>query len=264
MNSEKLQKVLARAGLGSRREMERRIEAGRVRIDGRPATLGDRVTPAARIDMDGRPVSAAALAPAERRVIAYHKPTGELVTRHDPEGRRTVFARLPRLDRGRWLAVGRLDINTAGLLLLTTDGELAHRLAHPAYELVRDYAVRVFGQPDAATLQRLCAGVQLDDGKAAFESIAPLDGGEAANHWYRVRLREGRNRLVRRLWESQGLSVSRLMRIQYGPVAMPPGLREGQVQALRAGEVRHLAELVDLPPSAGTSAGRTGHARRRR
>lgn len=259
MSSEKLQKVLARAGLGSRREMERRIEAGRVQVNGRPATLGDRVDATARIHVDGRPVRAAALAPARRRVIVYHKPTGELVTRSDPEGRRTVFRRLPRLKEGRWLAVGRLDINTSGLLLLTTDGELANRLTHPAYQLVRDYAVRIFGHPEAATLRRLTEGVTLEDGPAAFESIQPLDSGEAANSWYRVRLREGRNRLVRRLWESQGVQVSRLMRVQYGPVAMPPGLREGQVQALTAGEVRHLVELVNLDDDAPA-----GHERGRR
>ncbi len=278
MSSEKLQKVLARAGLGSRREMERRIEAGRVQVNGHRATLGDRVEPGARIHLDGRPVSAAALAPTDRRVIVYHKPTGELVTRSDPEGRRTVFRRLPPLRSGRWLAVGRLDINTSGLLLLTTDGELANRLAHPSYRLVRDYAVRIFGQLDEATLRRLTEGVTLEDGPAAFESILPLDAGEAANSWYRVRLREGKNRLVRRLWESQGVQVSRLMRVQYGPIEMPAGLREGQVKALTAGEVRHLAELVDLgdegggdrahkrhrPPSPRHGGRRPGHERKRR
>lgn len=258
MSSEKLQKVLARAGLGSRREMERRIEAGRVQVNGRPASLGDRVEPGARIHVDGRPVSAATLAPTARRVIVYHKPTGELVTRSDPEGRRTVFRRLPRLKSGRWLAVGRLDINTSGLLLLTTDGELANRLAHPSYRLVRDYAVRIFGRLDEATLRRLTEGVTLEDGLAAFESIQPLDTGEAANSWYRVRLREGKNRLVRRLWESQGVQVSRLMRVQYGPVEMPAGLREGQVQALTAGEVRHLAELVNLEGDRNGEKTRTG------
>ena len=279
MSSEKLQKVLARAGLGSRREMERRIEAGRVQVNGQRASLGDRVEAGARIHVDGRAVSAAALAPTTRQAIVYHKPMGELVTRSDPEGRRTVFPRLPRLKGGRWLAIGRLDINTSGLLLLTTDGELANRLAHPSYQLVRDYAVRIFGQVDDALLRRLTEGVRLEDGPAAFESIRALDAGEAANRWYRVRLREGRNRLVRRLWESQGVQVSRLMRVQYGPVEMPPGLREGQVQALTAGEVRHLAELVGLAdepradrPGTGQranqparrGAGRSGHDRKKR
>lgn len=246
MTSEKLQKVLARAGLGSRREMERVIGDGRVDVNGRRASLGDRVDSTARIHVDGRPVGAAARAPDERRVIAYHKPTGELVTRHDPEGRRTVFPRLPRLKAGRWLSVGRLDINTSGLLLLTTDGELANRLAHPSYQMVRDYAVRIYGRVEASLCERLIAGVTLEDGPAAFESIQPLDPGDHANTWYRVRLREGKNRLVRRLWESQGVQVSRLIRVQYGPYEMPSRLREGQVHVLTAGEVDDLAERVGL------------------
>ncbi len=246
MNSEKLQKVLARAGYGSRREMERAIEAGRVEVDSRRAQLGDRVATGARIRVDGRPVTRKALEPVPRRVIAYHKPMGELVTRSDPEGRRTVFTRLPVLKGARWIAIGRLDINTSGLLLLTTDGELASRLMHPRYELLRDYAVRIFGRVEPAMIERLTAGVTLEDGRAAFDHVVTLDSGRAANEWYRVRVREGRNRLVRRLWESQGVQVSRLMRVQYGPVEMPAGLREGQYQALSRGEVRHLAGRVDL------------------
>lgn len=269
MTTEKLQKVLARAGMGSRRAMEGYIEAGRVEVDGKPAKLGDRVDAKSRIRVDGRPVSAVEMAEPERRVIVYHKPNGEVVSRQDPEGRRTAFDRLPKLQAGRWIAVGRLDINTSGLLLLTTDGELANRLMHPRHQLARDYAVRIFGKADADMLRRLSEGVVLEDGKAAFESIEPIDSGRAANEWYRVRLREGRNRLVRRLWESQGVQVSRLMRVQYGPIAMPAGLREGQVQALTAGEVRHLAELVDLPVSkpqrstAGRAQRKSGGPRRR-
>ncbi len=247
MTTEKLQKVLARAGMGSRRAMEAVIESGRVEVDGKPAKLGDRVGPSAKIRVDGRLMGARSLAEPERRVIAYHKPTGEVVSRSDPEGRRTAFDRLPRLETGRWVAVGRLDINTSGLLLLTTDGELANRLMHPSHQLARDYAVRIYGRVEPEMLKRLLAGVTLEDGDAAFESIEPIDTQRAANEWYRVRLREGRNRLVRRLWESQGVQVSRLMRVRYGPVELPPGLREGQVQALSAGEVRHLAELVGLP-----------------
>ena len=244
--TEKLHKVLAQAGLGSRREMEQWIVQGRVRVNGQVASLGDRVNAKARISVDGRPVLSSALAATPRRVIAYHKPLGELVTRHDPEGRRTVFQRLPKVQGGRWIAVGRLDINTGGLLLVTTDGELANRLMHPRYELERDYAVRVYGRVDEAVCQKLLAGVDLEDGRAAFESIVPVDSGRAANEWYRVRLLEGRNRLVRRLWESQGLQVSRLMRVRYGPVELPAGLREGRFEELPAAAVRQLAERVGL------------------
>jgi 23S rRNA pseudouridine2605 synthase len=248
LSSEKLQKVLARAGVGSRRELERWIADGRVRVDGQKATLGDRVEPGARIHVDGRLVNTASLEAPARRVIAYHKPTGELVTRSDPEGRRTVFTRLPRVKGARWIAIGRLDINTAGLLLVTTDGELANRLMHPRHEIARDYAVRVYGRVDEATRQRLTQGVDLEDGRAAFDALAPLDTDRAANEWYRVRLREGRNRLVRRLWESQGLQVSRLMRVQYGPIEMPAGLREGQFDELDTPRINALLEAVGLDP----------------
>lgn len=262
MTTEKLQKVLARAGVGSRREMERWIAAGRVSVDGCPATLGDRVGAGARIAIDGRPLGKRAAEPLPRRVLAYHKPAGEVVTRSDPEGRRTVFSRLPRLRGGRWVAVGRLDVNTSGLLLLTTDGSLASRLMHPRYQLPRDYAVRVFGHVTPEVLERLQRGVALDDGEAAFERIEVLAAGEAANEWYRVRVREGRNRLVRRLWESQGVTVSRLLRVQYGPVALPPALREGQYHELGAGERRELCALVDLAGAeAGAGRGSTRPAR---
>lgn len=263
MTSEKLQKVLARAGIGSRREMERVIDEGRVEVDGRRASLGDRVDERARIRVDGRVVGATARSAGERQVIAYHKPTGEVVTRHDPEGRPTVFRRLPRLRSGRWLSVGRLDINTSGLLLFTNDGELANRLAHPSYEMVRDYAVRIFGSVDDSICRRLLAGVELDDGRAAFESLQPLDHGEQANSWYRVRLREGKNRLVRRLWESQGVQISRLIRVQYGPYEMPPRLREGQIQAFTAGEVRDLAHRVGLAEANAGDGDRRPRAHRR-
>lgn len=263
MTSEKLQKVLARAGLGSRRDMERWIADGRVRVNGQKATLGDRVESTARISVDGRAVNAASLTAPPRRVIAYHKPTGELVTRSDPEGRRTVFTRLPRVKGARWIAIGRLDINTAGLLLLTTDGELANRLMHPRHQIAREYAVRVYGRVDEATRQRLTQGVELDDGLAAFDALTSLDIDRAANEWYRVRLREGRNRLVRRLWESQGLQVSRLMRVQYGPIEMPAGLREGQFDELGPRQVQALLDAVGLSeaPSAA-SAPRSATKRR--
>jgi len=253
--TEKLQKVLARAGLGSRRLMEQWIRDGRVRVDGQLATLGDRVGCDARISVDGRPLPARSLAGPERRVLIYHKPEGEVTTRSDPEHRPTVFERLPRVPKGRWIAVGRLDVNTSGLLLFTTDGELANRLMHPRYGLTREYAVRIFGEVTEAMRERLLSGVDLDDGIAAFEEIEVLSDTAGANDWYRVRLREGRRREVRRLWESQGVVVSRLMRIQYGPVHLPSGLRQGQHRLLPPGEVAALCRQVGLDPATGARAG---------
>jgi 23S rRNA pseudouridine2605 synthase len=267
MTTEKLQKVLARAGLGSRRQMEAWIRDGRISVNGRPATLGDRVAGDERITVDGRPLARRATTATERRVLVYHKPEGEVTTRSDPEGRPTVFAPLPVLRGARWIVVGRLDVNTSGLLLFTTDGELAHRLMHPRYRLIRDYAVRVFGEVDAAMLQRLAAGVDLEDGRAAFEHVEVLSQTEGANDWYRVRLREGRRREVRRLWESQGVRVSRLMRVQFGPVALPPRLRQGQYQELGAGEMRALCAAVGLderssaPERRRTASNRRGRRR---
>ncbi len=246
MNTEKLQKVLARAGLGSRRRMEEWIKAGRIAIDGRVATLGDRISGNERITVDGRSLARRAVAASERRVVAYHKPEGEVTTRSDPEGRPTVFSRLPVLRGARWIVVGRLDVNTSGLLLFTTDGELATRLMHPSYGLARDYAVRIYGAVDAAMTPRLRQGVELEDGRAAFESVEVLSRTDGANDWYRVRLHEGRRREVRRLWESQGVRVSRLMRVQSGPVALPPRLRQGQHHELGPGELRALCRAVDL------------------
>ncbi|MGD8428844.1 MAG: pseudouridine synthase [Ectothiorhodospiraceae bacterium] len=266
--TEKLQKVLARAGVGSRRQMEQWISDGRVRVDGRVASLGDRVGPAARITVDGRPLGKRAARPQESRVIVYHKPAGEVTTRSDPEGRPTVFGRLPKLSGGRWIAVGRLDVNTSGLLLFTSDGELANRLMHPRYRLPRDYAVRVYGEVTPEMVNRLLAGVRLDDGLAAFESVEALSSTDAANDWYRVRVREGRKREVRRLWESLGVRVSRLMRVQYGPVQLPPGLRQGQWRELGRGEVSQLYQLVELDDgtrdkSRGRQQRGRGHGRRR-
>ncbi len=246
MNTEKLQKVLARAGIGSRREMELWIDAGRVAVNGRPATLGDRVAADARITVDGRPLARRAVQAPQGRVLIYHKPEGGVTTRADPEGRPTVFARLPVLRGARWIAVGRLDINTAGLLLFTTDGELANRLMHPRNRLPRDYAVRIYGVVDAAMIARLQGGVVLDDGPAAFERVEVLSSTDGANDWYRVRVREGRKREVRRLWESQGVRVSRLMRVQFGPVVLPPRLRQGQHHELAEGELRGLCRAVEL------------------
>ncbi|GIX21621.1 MAG: hypothetical protein KatS3mg121_0404 [Gammaproteobacteria bacterium] len=259
--SERLQKVLAEVGLGSRRACERLIAEGRVRVNGRVAELGCKVGPQDRIVVDGRPLRrGAARRPAAHAVLAYHKPEGEVTTRADPQGRPTVFDRLPPPPRGRWIAVGRLDVNTAGLLLFTTDGALANRLMHPRYGIERRYAVRVFGEVDEAVRARLLAGVELEDGPAAFTTLEDA-GGSGANHWYHVTLAEGRNREVRRLWASQGLTVSRLIRIAYAGIALPPGLPAGRWQRLDAAQVAALYDKVGLPPPA---AERPAAARRRR
>src|SRR5438067_2026741 len=223
--AERLQKILAAAGLGSRRQIESWIEAGRVTLAGRIAKLGDRAAPGDAVAVDGRPINLGASGSA--RLLMYHKPEGELVTRSDPAGRPTVFARLPP---GRWIAVGRLDINSAGLLLFTDDGELANRLMHPRFGVEREYAVRVHGVLGPAQLGELSHGVELDDGRAAFERIEPVDPREheSANRWYRVTLKEGRKREVRRMFEAVGARVSRLLRVRYGPVALPRDLQPGQ------------------------------------
>ncbi len=240
---EKLQKVLARSGLGSRREMERWIEQGRVTIDGRPATLGDRVDGRRRISVDGKPLNAA---PAEdTRCILYHKPTGEVSSRKDPEGRRTVFENLPKVASGRWISIGRLDYNTSGLLLFTTDGELANALMHPSTNIEREYMVRVMGEVTPDMLQRMLDGVMLEDGVARFTDIQD-GGGEGINRWFYVVIMEGRNREVRRLWESQGLTVSRLKRVRYGEVFIPSRVKQGQWVELERKEVKSLYRMAGL------------------
>ncbi|WP_067701480.1 MULTISPECIES: 23S rRNA pseudouridine(2605) synthase RluB [unclassified Erwinia] len=247
--SEKLQKVLARAGHGSRREIESMISAGRVSVDGKMATLGDRVEPsqALKVRIDGHLLSLAESATEVCRVLAYYKPEGELCTRNDPEGRPTVFDRLPKLRGARWIAVGRLDVNTCGLLLFTTDGELANRLMHPSREVEREYAVRVFGQIDDDKIKQLSRGIQLEDGPAAFKTLK-FSGGEGINQWYNVTLTEGRNREVRRLWESVGVQVSRLIRTRYGDINLPKGLPRGGWTELDLAPTNYLRELVGLPP----------------
>lgn len=243
-SGEKLQKVLARSGLGSRREMERWIEQGRVTVDGKPAVLGDRIGGGARVAVDGKPLNTA---PAqETRCILYHKPTGEVCSRKDPQGRRTVFERLPKLKAGRWISIGRLDYNTSGLLLFTTDGELANKLMHPSANIEREYMVRVMGEWDESMLQRLLEGVMLEDGVARFADIQD-GGGDGINHWFYVVLMEGRNREVRRLWESQGLTVSRLKRVRYGEVFIPSKVKQGQWVELEPKEVKSLYRMGDLP-----------------
>ncbi len=245
--SEKLQKVLARAGKGSRREMETVISAGRVSIDGKVAYLGDRVEGTEQIRIDGHPVSLKAKDDELCRVLMYNKPEGEMCTRKDPEGRPTVFDRLPKLESERWIAVGRLDINTSGMLLFTTDGELANRLMHPSRKVEREYAVRIFGEVDEAMLQRLRAGVKLEDGPAKFQKIT-YRGGEGRNHWFHVVLSEGRNREVRRLWESQEVQVSRLIRVRYGDMELKRQLPLGGWEELGLPEVNYYRKLVGLSP----------------
>jgi len=246
-NTEKLQKVLARAGKGSRRAIEEIISAGRVSVDGKTAYLGDRVTGKEQIRIDGHLVNLVATDEQICRVLMYNKPEGEMCTRKDPEGRPTVFDRLPKLDGERWIAVGRLDINTSGMLLFTTDGELANRLMHPSQQIEREYAVRVFGEINEAMLQRLRTGVKLEDGPARFKQIT-YRGGEGRNHWFHVVLTEGRNREVRRLWESQDVQVSRLIRVRYGDINMQRQLPLGGWAELPLKEVNYFRQLVGLAP----------------
>ncbi len=255
---ERLQKILARAGLGSRREIEDWIRHGRVAVNGRTAKLGDQAGPDDRITLDGRPVR---IRPAERRVILYHKPAGEVCTRRDPEGRPTVFRNLPKVKGARWIAVGRLDLNTSGLMLFTTDGELANRLMHPSQEIEREYAVRVLGEVPPEILEALRQGVELEDGLARFESITDA-GGEGANHWYHVVLREGRYREVRRLWEAAGVTVSRLMRIRFGPVRLPRNLRTGHWRELTGRELNALLTAAGMAPRPKAGASHRRRSRR--
>ena len=257
--SEKLQKVLARAGHGSRREMEAWIAAGRVSIDGEIASLGDRIEADAKVRIDGRAISLKSAEDVICRVLAYHKPEGEICSRKDPEGRPTVFDRLPKVRDSRWVAVGRLDINTSGLLLFTSDGELANRLMHPSNEVDREYAVRTFGEIPEATVQRLRTGVMLEDGPAQFDSIKPA-GGEGMNQWWHVCLREGRNREVRRLWESQEVQVSRLIRIRYGMVELPKSLPRGGWVELPMEQVNYLRKLAGLEPETRTMLAADKHS----
>ncbi|MCW8193315.1 pseudouridine synthase [Proteobacteria bacterium 005FR1] len=240
MNDEKLHKVLARAGLGSRREMEAAIAQGRVTINGRTATVGDRVTATDKIFIDGHPVKAAAPGKQRLRVILYNKPEGEICSRSDPEGRPTVFNRLPNLREGRWISVGRLDINTSGALLFTNDGDFAHKLMHPSSVIDREYLVRVFGEVDKDMLQRLREGVLLEDGIARFTDIVERET-EGSSHWFYCVVMEGRNREVRRLWESQGVKVNRLKRVRFGNIFIPSHVRAGQWVELNHREIAELA-----------------------
>ena len=238
----KLQKALADAGLGSRREIEGWIAAGRVSVNGDVAHIGQRVGAEDKVRVNGKLVQLRLLRRLPR-VLMYHKPEGEIVSRNDPDGRPSVFARLPRLRNGRWIAIGRLDFNSCGLLLFTNDGGLANRMMHPRFAIEREYAVRVLGEATTEMLERLRQGVELEDGVARFSRLLE-SGGEGANRWYRVCLSEGRNREVRRMFEAVGLTVSRLMRVRYGPVELPPRLKRGQCHDLESTEVASLLRLL--------------------
>ena len=248
---EKLQKLLATVGLGSRRELEKWISAGRVSVNGSTAKLGDRAETDDRILVDGRPIKI--VTDDSPRVLMYSKPEGEVSTTTDPEGRTTVFDGLPRLSRGRWIAIGRLDINTSGLLLFTTHGELANRLMHPSYEVKREYMVRIHGEVNEAMIARLTEGVILEDGVAKFQTVKAQharsnDEHISSNQWFRVILAEGRTREVRRLWESQGVEVNRLKRISYGPIELPSFVRRSEFIELDPKQVISLFRAVSLKP----------------
>jgi len=255
--SEKLHKALASAGMGSRRDMEQLIADGRVQLNGQLAKVGDRVKPGDLVKVNGRVVRLGWKKQLPR-VLIYHKQEGEIVSRDDPEGRPSVFEHLPPVRGGRWITVGRLDFNTEGLMVFTTDGELANRLSHPRYEVEREYAVRLLGALDAEKMNTLLNGVELDDGIARVDSIVPA-GGEGVNQWYHLVIREGRNREVRRLMEHMGLTVSRLIRVRFGPIAMPARLKRGMKEELPEAEVETLLRWCGLesePASAKREAAR--------
>lgn len=244
MSSERLQKILSQAGLGSRREMERWIESGWVQVNGKPIKLGDSAGPNDKITVKGKLIPNPLKVKQNIRVLLYHKPVGEISSRHDPKFEKTVFDNLPHLRQGRWVQVGRLDLNTSGLLIFTNNGELANQLMHPKYEMEREYAVRVHGQVSPEAINNLQKGVTLDDGVAKFTRIE-FRGGDGSNTWYHVTLNEGRNREVRRLWESQGVEVSRLIRVRYGMLTMPRFLTRGQAYELTPKQVSEF--IASLP-----------------
>jgi 23S rRNA pseudouridine2605 synthase len=237
--SEKIQKILANAGVGSRRQVESWIKEGRVKVNGQIAKLGERMTTADRVFIDEQEVKLIKSQYQKTRVLLYNKPEGEICSRHDPEGRPTIFDSLPLIHNSRWISIGRLDFNTSGLLLITNNGALANKLMHPSSEFEREYAVRILGTVNQYDINKLKKGIKLDDGLARFNSIVDA-GGRGSNHWYHVIVKEGRNRLVRRLWESLGFTISRLIRIRFGSILLPDGLRQGQFMELSDEECRSL------------------------
>lgn len=250
---ERLQKALAAAGFGSRRAIEEWIRAGRISVNGAPAELGTRVAAGDRVTLDGRVIEwQLREASGSTAVLGYHKPLGEVTTRHDPQGRPTVFERLPAPPAGRWIAVGRLDVNTAGLLLFTNDGELAHRLMHPSSQIEREYLVRVRAHPSREALQQLQGGILLEDGWAKFDRLEPVNASDG-HAWFRAVLHEGRNREVRRLWAAVDHEVSRLTRLRYGPVMLPDDLRAGQARLLPPSLVAELTAATGRGALSGAS-----------
>ena len=246
ISTEKLQKVISRAGICSRREAERWINDGRLKINGKLATTGDRVSDVDVIELDGKRLRIKTAKMFKQRVIAYHKPEGEVSSRSDPEGRRTVFDKLPKLKDGRWISVGRLDYNTTGLMLFTNDGELANKLMHPSSQIDREYLVRIMGEVDEDMLKRLKQGVLLEDGEAKFTDIIESKKGDedSINKWFACCVMEGRNREVRRLWESQGVTVSRLKRVRFGPIFLPAKVRKGQWEDLNPKDIKVLTQVA--------------------
>jgi len=242
--SEKIQKVLANAGVGSRRQVEAWIQEGRITVNGKAAHIGERMTYHDKVCVDGREIKLVKSKNQHTRVLLYHKPEGEICSRQDPEGRPTIFESLPIIRNSRWICVGRLDFNTSGLLLITNDGELANSLMHPSSEIEREYAVRIHGEVSPEVLDKLRQGIMLEDGIARFEQIVN-GGGTGRNIWFHVIVKEGRNRLVRRLWEALGFTVSRLIRIRFGSVYLPAGLKRGKVLELKPEDVTELVSSIN-------------------
>ncbi len=255
MERQRLHKVLAQSGLGSRRDMEALIEQGRVRINGQVAEVGASIGEEDRVTVDQRPVRLQRGEP-KIRVLLYHKPEGEIVSRADPQGRPSVFTSLPIIKGGKWVSVGRLDFNTSGLLIFTTSGTLAQRLTHPSFEVEREYAVRTIGSLSEEQMREACRDIPLEDGPAHFESLIDL-GGEGSNHWYRVVLREGRNREVRRMFAAMHCMVGRLMRVRFGAVVLPPRLKRGQFIELDEAEIRRLVQWAGMDSSHAEQAGKS-------
>jgi 23S rRNA pseudouridine2605 synthase len=255
---ERIQKLLAHQGVASRRQVDLMLQQGRITVDGKPAKPGDQISGREKIALDGKLIRITNLE-SRPRVLMYHKPVGQICTRSDPEGRPDVFQNLPSLTQGRWVSIGRLDINTSGLILFTDQGELANRLMHPKYEIEREYAVRVHGAVNADMLRQLSQGVELDDGMAKFDQIVD-GGGEGTNHWYHVVLKEGKNREVRRLWESVGVEVSRLVRVRYDSFNLPKWLKPGKYRFFEEEVVKRLYNKLGLDD---IYTARSGHSGRR-
>jgi len=245
--SERIQKVLARLGLGSRRQIEEWIREGKINLNKKPAQIGDHLSPGDRVYLKGKQIDLSEIDQVKRRVISYYKNEGEICSRNDPEHKDSVFDHLPKLTNSRWIAIGRLDLNTCGLLLFTTDGELANRMMHPSFEIEREYAVRVLGEVPQEALDNMLKGVEAEDGILKFDQIRDA-GGSGANHWYHVILHQGRYREVRRLWESQGIKVSRLKRVRYGTIELARSLRQGSWKELDPDEIKSLLDLTGIKP----------------